>query len=95
MSSESNLQKQVVDYLKKNKIYHINIHGGGFTAKGAPDLIVCINGKFVALELKVGNNDMQPDQKIHKIRIERNSGLHFAPRSLNEVIHIIKKITGG
>ncbi len=86
---ESNLQAKCIDYLKFKKIYYINIHGSGWGAKGAPDLITCINGKFVAFELKVGDNGMQPDQKIHKKRIKANGGLHYCPRNLDEFINII------
>lgn len=88
---ESNLQAKCIDYLKVKKIYYINIHGSGWGAKGAPDLIACINGKFVAFEFKVGNNEMQPDQRLHKKRIEANKGLHYCPRSVGEFIEIIKK----
>lgn len=93
--TESNLQKKVTEYLKKENIYFINVYGSGRTAKGAPDIIACVNGKFVALELKVGSNNMQPDQIIHKRRIKRSGGLHYVPRTLDEVKKIINEITGG
>lgn len=89
---EKKLQDKAIEYLKKNKIYHINQFGNGWSAKGAPDLIVCINGKFVAFELKVGANEMQDDQKIHKIRIERSGGLHFTPYTIKEFISIIEEL---
>ena len=95
MSLEKDLQKKVIDYLKSKNIYHINIYGSGYTAKGAPDLIACVNGKFVAFELKVGSNTMQPDQIIHKRRIERSQGLHFTPYTLEEVKQIIKELEAG
>lgn len=94
MITESKLQQQCIKYLKEQGIYYINIHGGGWSAKGTPDLITCINGRFAAFELKVGNNEMQPDQKIHKKRIESNKGLHYCPRSLDEFIKIIESIRG-
>ena len=89
---EKKLQDNAIKYLKDNKIYYINQFGNGWSAKGAPDLTACINGKFVAFELKVGNNDMQDDQKIHKIRIERSSGLHFSPYTLTEFIKIVEDL---
>lgn len=89
---EKKLQDKAIEYLKKNGIYHINQFGNGWSAKGAPDLIVCINGRFVAFELKVGANDMQDDQRIHKIRIERSGGLHYAPYSLEEFIKIVEDL---
>jgi len=89
---ESKLQQDCIKYLKSKGIYYINIHGGGWSAKGAPDLIACINGRFVAFELKIENNDMQPDQRIHMKRIEANGGLHYCPRTLDEFIQIIKEL---
>jgi hypothetical protein len=89
---EKKLQDKCIAYLKAKDIYHINKYGDGRSAKGAPDLIVCIKGRFVCFELKVGNNDMQDDQKIHKIRIERSGGLHYAPYTLEEFISIVEAL---
>lgn len=89
---EKKLQDQCVKYLKERGIYYINVYGSGRTAKGCPDIIVCINGRFVAFELKVGKNVMQDDQKIHKARIERNKGLHFVPYTLVEFKEIIQTL---
>lgn len=93
MASESALQKKCIAYLKERGLYHINVYGGGRTAKGAPDLITCIGGQFVAFELKVDNNQMQPDQVIHKRRIERSGGEHFTPRTIEEFKKIIEELT--
>ena len=89
---EKKLQDKAIKYLKDNGIYHINQFGHGWGAKGSPDLIVCINGRFVAFELKVGANDMQDDQKIHKIRIEKSGGLHYSPYTLEEFISIVEEL---
>lgn len=92
---ESNLQGKCIKYLKSKGIYYINKYGDGRSAKGAPDLYCCINGKFVVFETKVGKNDMQDDQKIHKIRIERSGGLHFVPYTLDEFINIVEVLSNG
>lgn len=89
---EKQLQDKAIAYLKSKGIYAINEHGGGFAGKGKPDLITCIKGKFVAFELKVGNNDMQDDQKLHKLWIERSGGLHYAPYTLEEFILIVNQL---
>lgn len=87
---ESNLQTKCIKYLKSKGIYFINKYGDGRSAKGAPDLYCCIKGRFVVFELKVGVNDMQDDQKIHKIRVERSGGLHYSPYTLDEFIKIVE-----
>lgn len=97
MSSEKSLQDKVIEYLKSKDIYTINVYGAGYTAKGAPDLIASIKGRFVAFELKVGTNTMEPAQIIHSKRIKRSGGLHFTPYTFNEAKTIIDKLlaTGG
>ncbi len=88
---ESKLQDKCIEYLKNQGIYHINIHGSGWGSKGSPDLIACIDGLFVAFELKVGTNTLEPAQRVHKRRIERSGGLHYCPRTLKEFEDIIKE----
>lgn len=92
---EKKLQDKAIAYLKKQNIYYINQFGDGFTGKGKPDLVTCINGRFVAFELKVGKNDLQDDQVIHKRRIERSNGLHYAPYTIEEFIEIVEELQNG
>lgn len=87
---EKKLQDKAIRYLRDRGIYYLNLYGDGFSGKGKPDVIACIRGRFVAFELKVGANDMQDDQKIHKLRIERSDGLHFSPYTLDEFIKIVE-----
>lgn len=91
---ERKLQNDCIKYLKNNGIYYINVYGSGMSGKGSPDLVTCINGQFVAFELKVGRNTMQADQIIHKRRIEKNNGKHFTPYTLQEFINIIDNLRG-
>ena len=87
---EKDLQSKVIKYLKSKKIYYLNLYGDSMSGKGKPDIIACINGKFVAFELKVGNNNMQDDQIIHKNRIIKSGGLHFSPYTLEEFIQTVE-----
>ena len=89
---EKKLQDKAIRYLKGRGIYYLNLYGDGMSGKGKPDIIACIKGRFVAFELKVGTNDMQDDQKIHKIRIERSAGLHYSPYTLSEFIDIVENL---
>lgn len=94
---EKKLQDKAIKYLDQKGIYYLNLFGDGWSGKGKPDLLVCIKGRFVAFELKVGKNDMQDDQRVHKIRIERSGGLHYSPYTLEEfktIIEDLLKATG-
>ena len=90
---EKKLQDKAVAHLKDLGIYYLNLYGDGMSGKGKPDIIACINGRFVAFELKVGENDLQDDQKIHRIRIRRSNGLHFSPYTLEEFIGIVESLS--
>lgn len=81
-------------FLKLKGIYALNIYGSGRAGKGTPDIICCLNGQFVTFELKVGRNQMQPDQVIHKKRIERSGGKQFTPRTIEEFKDIIERLGG-
>ena len=89
---EKKLQDKAISYLKGRGVYHLNLYGDGRSGKGKPDIIACIKGRFVAFELKVGENDLQDDQKLHKIRIERSDGLHYSPYTLSEFIEIVENL---
>lgn len=89
---EKKLQDKAIRYLRERGIYYLNLFGDGMSGKGKPDLIVCINGRFVAFELKVGENDLQDDQKIHRIRVKRSGGLHYAPYTVEEFIDIVEDL---
>ncbi len=91
---ENKLQTDCLKYLDSEGIYNINTHGGGWTGKGTPDIVVCLDGRFVAFELKVDKNDLEPAQRIHKKRIEKNGGRHYSPRTLTEFKEIIKELRG-
>lgn len=93
MIREKKLQDKAISYLKERGIYYLNLYGDGRSGKGKPDIIACINGLFVAFELKVGENDLQDDQKLHRIRIKRSNGLHYAPYTLEEFINIVQSLT--
>ncbi len=49
---EKDFQKQVVEFLKQHNIYYIKVWGGGYQRSGIPDLIICLKGRFMAIELK-------------------------------------------
>lgn len=89
---EKKLQDKAVEYLRGRGIYYLNLYGDGMSGKGKPDIIACIKGRFVAFELKDGDNVMQDAQKIHKIRIKRSSGLHYSPYTLSEFIDIVEDL---
>lgn len=70
---EKEFQNEVIKFLKQNDIYYIKVWGGGFQRAGIPDLIICLKGKFIAIELK--NEIGKPTAlQLHNIEQIKKSG---------------------
>lgn len=61
-------------YLKDSGAWFIKYWGGGqFTRSGIPDILCCVHGNFVALELKAQNGSPS-ELQLHVINEIRKSG---------------------
>ena len=81
MGSESQFQSKVKKFLESNGFYVVNVHGGAWGGKGTADLICCYRGRFIAFELKVGENQLSEAQKIRKQEVEL-SGVGYSALGL-------------
>ena len=52
MGQEKNFENRVKKWLREQGCYVIKHYGCGNTRAGVSDLIICANGRFVAVELK-------------------------------------------
>ena len=53
MGAEAKLTKAVRDWLREqDDVWCVKIHGGPMQQAGIPDLILCVRGRFVAIEMK-------------------------------------------
>lgn len=93
------LEKVVVnnirDYIKEDypTSVVIKIHGGMFQAAGIPDLICCINGQFVGIEVKLPGKE----KNLTKIQqhwidlIKKAGGVAFMATSVEQVKEMLDK----
>ena len=63
--------------MKSVGAYFIKTHGDRFTKVGTPDIIACVNGHFVAVEVKAENGKPSELQLYHLEQIENAGGLAF------------------
>lgn len=89
---EANLQSKILEYLKGYGCYCVNIHGSSYIAKGTPDILACYNGKFIAIETKVGKNDTSTAQQIQHNRITEAGGVVIVPYTFNEFLEQFLKV---
>lgn len=75
MAQEKNLETKIKDFLKEKNIYHFKTKGGIYGTIGLPDLVICINGKFVGLELKSKIGKVSLQQYKNGAKITENKGI--------------------
>lgn len=86
---ESQFQKKVIDYLKKNKVY--NFKTIRTNRNGIPDIIICHQSKFIAIELKADKNTLSGNQVLEKERIENAGGIFIELRNTYEWKEILNE----
>lgn len=52
MMTENELQTRVLKRLRRWNGYWINVHGGPYQQPGVSDILGCLDGRFIAVELK-------------------------------------------
>lgn len=56
------------------------------TEKGIPDIIGCLRGRSLWIEVKAGRDKLSQDQVLRKFEIERAGGLYFEARSTDDFL---------
>jgi Holliday junction resolvase len=87
---ESQIQKKIINYLEQEEgAYVVN---GIYTKEGVPDLVVCIRGKFLAIEVKTPgtSTNVSPLQRWNLDRIEEIGGYSMVAWDLPMVKQFIK-----
>lgn len=66
--------------------------------RGTPDFLMCVNGRFVALELKKSSKEKPDPLQLHNLELIQKAGgvgLVVFPENWNEVYDQLKTIAGG
>ena len=69
-------------------------HGGMYGTAGIPDIIACINGRFVAFEVKTPTGKLTRLQEITIERIRAAGGWAYKVTSAAEVAGILEEMEG-
>lgn len=81
MAAEKQFENQVKDYLKQKGCWFIKYWGGAkFTKSGIPDLLICVNGHFVAVELKAEKGKTSSLQFYQLNQINKSGGIGIVLR---------------
>jgi hypothetical protein len=61
-----------------------------FGAKGAADIVVVIEGRFIGLECKDGKGKQSLDQQAFQAALEKAGGIYFLIRSFDECLEVVE-----
>lgn len=81
---------KVENELLLEQIKYYNFHGSTFSENGAPDIIACVNGKFIGIECKLENTQPYINQLRQAIYICRSKGRYIVAKedfNINNVLN--------
>jgi hypothetical protein len=93
---ESDIQRQILDYLALKRVFHYRNNSGAFKdshnhfyrfgALGSPDIICVIDGQFVGIEVKAPKGRQSDHQKAFQANLVTAGGKYVLAYSLDDVI---------
>ncbi len=89
--SEKRIENQIKQHLDSIGAYYIKTHGSMFSKAGTPDILACVNGRFVGIEVKQPGGVISALQKANIKLIHQAGGVAFVAYSLEEAQQYIKK----
>jgi hypothetical protein len=92
---ESKVKKQVKEILKNLGAYYVMPVTSGYGNSGAPDFLVCYQGKFIGLECKAGKGRVTALQQRNLDQIDLAGGWSFVineenVEQLNNLVNLVK-----
>jgi Holliday junction resolvase len=96
MTPEAKVKKKVIAILKEACVYYFYPVMSGYGSSGIPDIIVCCNGKFLAIECKAGDNKPTALQERNMQQIRDNGGVAIVvnEENLHDVQGTLVKLQG-
>jgi pantoate kinase len=93
---EVKVKKKIKAMLKEQGVYYAMPIGSTFGNSGVPDFLCCVNGTFLAIEAKAGDNQATALQMKHlrEIREAGGYGLVINEENLPVLAERIKTLKG-
>lgn len=94
MAEEKRFENKVKEYLKSKGCWFVKFFANNFTKAGVPDLIVCVNGHFLAVEVKSSKGKPSALQlcNIEEIRKAGGTAIVLYPDQFDDFKEIVEKL---
>ena len=91
-TKESTIKKEMKDWLDSQGIFWSMVKGGEFSKRGDPDLILCVDGRYVAIEGKTETGELAHIQERRMRQIRKSGGIYAVARNLDELIAVVEEV---
>ena len=95
MAQEKQFENKIKKYLSERGAWVFKVAGGGFQRSGVPDLVCCLNGKFLGIEVKASNGRLSELQLWNIEQIKKAGGVAMVlyPEQWEEFKELIEQMT--
>lgn len=91
MTPEAKVKLKIHAALKAQGAYAVNYIGGLHANSGTPDILACLDGRFIGIEAKAGSNKPTELQLHNLRRIDEAGGLALVINETNlELVHDLR-----
>jgi len=87
---EKDITREIRSYLRIRGIFHWKEWGGPMSENGVPDILGCWKGRMLGIEVKTARGHVSDYQQAFIDRINREGGLAFVARSVEDVMERLK-----
>lgn len=89
---EKKVENRIKKYLNSLGAYYLKVHGSMYQPSGTPDILACINGRFIGIEVKRPDGGTVSELQKSKLKkIETAGGVSIIARSVEDVSAVLKK----
>jgi len=92
MTPEKKVKQRAVAQLKAMGAYYFYPATGGYGSSGVPDIVCCLNGRFIGIECKAGKGKTTAlqDKNLHEIREAGGTALVVNEENVDQLTKILE-----
>ena len=94
MAQEKSFENKIKKFLDEQGAWHVKFFANSFTKSGIPDILACVNGYFVGIEVKAQNGTPSELQlyNVRKIREAGGFAMVLYPSAFNRFTSFIEDL---
>lgn len=97
MAQEKRFETKIKKFLDDKGCWYVKFFANNYTKRGIPDLLACVNGRFVAIEVKAENGTPSELQEYNIRKIKEAGGIAIIlyPKDFEDFKNLIYRLKEG